>query len=306
MSPTLLPAHRISASGETAFGDPSLLFPYWSFTKTVIAALALQLASEGKVALDQRIGGAPHTLRQLLDHTAGLPDYGTLPGYHAAVAADEDPWPRDLLTERTMAQGRLFAPGNGWSYSNLGYMLAREALETAAGADLATLVQERITGPLGLGSVILATTRETFATVCWPGARHYHPGWVYHGCLMGTARDAARLLHGLMTGPLLSDAQRDEMQREHQLGGALPGRPWTTHGYGLGLMIGRAGPAGRVVGHAGGGPFCVNTVSHFPDAAEPVTVACFAEGQGEGRTEFEAVRLALARQHHPDAALTTS
>ena len=57
-------------------------------------------------------------------------------------------------------------------------------------------------------------------------------------------------------------------------------------------MSGEMDGIGRVIGHTGGGPFCVNAVYHFPDIARPVTVATFMEGS-EGRAEFAAVHLAL-------------
>lgn len=81
----------------------------------------------------------------------------------------------------------------------------------------------------------------------------------------------------------------------HQLGGAIPGRPWTSCGYGLGLMWGEVGEVGRVIGHSGAGPFCVSAVYYFPDIAAPVTVASFTEGSNEAPAEFEAVRLALEK-----------
>jgi CubicO group peptidase (beta-lactamase class C family) len=210
------------------------------------------------------------------------------------VARNEDPWPRDRLIRDTLAQGRLFAPGAGWSYSNLGYLLARAAIETASGQSFATLFHTRIAEALGLHSARLAETRDQFAHVHWPQAQHYHPGWVYHGCLIGTAADAARLLHALFTGTLLSPSSLTQMLVTHPLGGALPGRPWTECGYALGLMSGRMGTAGRAIGHSGGGPFSVNAVYHFPDLDTPATVASFTTGPQEGIAEHAASDRALS------------
>ncbi len=287
---------RISADGTRASrGAASLLFPYWSFTKTVIAICALKLHESGKVDLDGEIPGERYTLRQLLNHTAGLPDYASLVDYHRAVAADEPPWPRDRLLGATMAKGFLFAPGQSWAYSNVGYMLAKERIEAASGLSLAALVEETVSRPLGLKSLELATTREQFRRVHWRGADNYHPGWVYHGCLMGTAEDAALLLHGLVTGALLSESMLGEMERYLPLGGALEGRPWTTCGYGLGLMVGGMNGVGRAIGHSGGGPLSTNAVYHFPDAGQGMTAASFSGGLNEGEAEIEAADFALSR-----------
>jgi len=278
-----------SPGAEVADKDDALLFPYWSFTKTVIAICALKLAETGRIHLDQPMWTQRFTLRQLLCHTAGLPDYGSLCAYHQAVQNDDEPWARDDLLQATLEQGELFAPGSGWSYSNVGYMLARELIEEAAGSGFSDLVGTIIGRPLGLSSLQFATTRQQFSHVHWEAAKRYHPGWVYHGCLIGTARDAAVLLHALFAGRLLSPASLEQMLTRVPLGGAIEGRPWTDCGYGLGLMSGIMGPAGRAIGHSGGGPFSVNAVYHFPDRPVPVTVASFTDGHNEGLAEFEAL-----------------
>jgi len=140
--------------------------------------------------------------------------------------------------------------------------------------------------------VRLARGREDFGLVHWPAARTYDPGWVYPGCLTGTAGDAARLLDALMRGRLLRPESLQAMLARHPIGGAIAGRPWTRTGYGLGLMSGEMGLAGTAVGHSGAGPFSVNAVYHFPDLTEPATIACFTDGTDEGVAELEAARLA--------------
>ncbi|WP_230426464.1 serine hydrolase domain-containing protein [Paragemmobacter aquarius] len=270
--------------------DSALLFPYWSFTKTVIAIIALKLAENGKLGLDEPAREKLFTLRQLLNHTAGLPDYGTLRAYHQAVQNDEEPWPPADLFQAAMAQGMRFAPGCGWSYSNVGYMLARELVEEAAGQSFAELVRDMISVPLGLESLKLASDRKQFSRLHWKAAQRYHPGWVYHGCLIGTPGDAARLLQALFAGQLLQTTSLQQMLTAVPVGGAIEGRPWTECGYGLGIMIGRMGVAGRAIGHSGGGPFSVNAVYHFPDRSTPLTVASFTDGTDEGLAEFAAVK----------------
>jgi len=83
------------------------------------------------------------------------------------------------------------------------------------------------------------------------------------------------------------------MLSAHPLGGEIAGRPWTECGYGLGVMSGKMGRAGRAIGHSGAGPFAVSAVYHFPDSALAVTVAVFTDGTNEARAENEAYRLAL-------------
>lgn len=289
----------VTQSGRCgASANPLALFPYWSFTKTVIAICALKLSENGVLDLDEQIEGQEYTLRQLLQHTSGLADYGQLGGYHRDVAASLAPWSREKLLHEVFALGRLFRAGEGWSYSNVGYMLARERIEQLAGKSFAAMVSEFIAEPLGLKSLAVATTQQQFSCLHWKAAANYHPGWVYHGCLTGTAGDAAQILNALFNGKLFNNNQPDngtmqQMLVRYPLGGALAGRPWTNFGYALGLMSGEVGEGLRAIGHSGGGPFCVNAVYHFPDCADPITIACFTRGVDEGCAEFFATRLAL-------------
>jgi CubicO group peptidase (beta-lactamase class C family) len=278
-------------------GAATALFPWWSFTKTVIAVAAMRLVESGRLELDTLRPGKPYTLRQLLTHRAGVPNYGKLAAYHEAVARGEDAWSRERLLEAVDADRLDFPPGSAWSYSNVGYLFARDAVEEAAGLSLADALRELVLDPLGLDRVRLATSRADFAEMFWPSQRGYDPRWVYHGCLIGPPADAARLLHAVLNGELLSEASLAGMLgRFTPLGGALPGRPVTEHGYGMGFMIGRMGEAGRVIGHNGQGPGSVNAVCHFPDLPRPVTVAVFSEGEDEGAAEFKAKAIALSVQ----------
>ena len=81
------------------------------------------------------------TLQHLLNHTAGLPDYGALPAYKESVQDPTcHPWTFDEYAAHTYAQRILFAPGQGWAYSNPGYMLLKGILEMATGDRFASLV----------------------------------------------------------------------------------------------------------------------------------------------------------------------
>jgi hypothetical protein len=87
--------------------------------------------------------------------------------------------------------------------------------------------------------VQLATTPSDFNDLPWLSSSEYDPGWVYHGCLTGTSLDAATLLHALFRRQILRPDSLQSMLESHYVGGAIPGRPWTSCGYGLGLMSGR-------------------------------------------------------------------
>lgn len=272
-------------------------FPWWSFTKTVLAVAALRLVEAGQLELDELRPGKPFTLRQLLLHRAGVPNYGRLTAYHEAVARGEDAWTRERLLEAAGADNLVFEPGTAWSYSNIGYLFVRDAIEEATSLPLGEALRKLVLAPLSMPMVRLATKRSDFADIFWPALRTYDPQWVYHGCLIGSPVDAARLLHSLFKGQLLPQSSIEAMfERSTALGNAIPGRPWTKHGYALGLMSGRVSEAGRAWGHTGSGPHSVNAVYHFPDLVKPITVATFTKGDEEGPAEFEALSIAIRMQ----------
>ena len=87
--------------------------PWWSFTKTVLATAALALVRDGRLVLDEPLPNRAYTLRQLLQHRAGLTEYGRLRAYHEAVERNDDAWPADEMLARTEADRLIYEPGTG-------------------------------------------------------------------------------------------------------------------------------------------------------------------------------------------------
>src|SRR5262249_41910877 len=139
--------------------------PWWSFTKTAIAAAALTLVRDGKLDLDAPVASKPFTLRQLLQHRAGVAEYGALPEYHRAVADRVDPWSVAELLNRGDADQLRFPPGSSFLYSNIGYLFVRQLLEEVVGATLDNILCGRVFGPLGITDVSIAETPADLAGV---------------------------------------------------------------------------------------------------------------------------------------------
>jgi D-alanyl-D-alanine carboxypeptidase len=262
-------------------------FSLYSITKACIAVAALKLAEAGALNLDAPLRailprpgyeGTP-SIRQLVNHTGGIPDYGGLPAYHDAVrAAPDAPWSANEFLERTLPLGPLFPPGAGWEYSNVGFLLVRLALERATGQSLAALLDDVVVAPLGLRQTRLAVAPGDMRGLA-PGfgderdgggapldvLRRYHPGWVSHGTAISTAAETLCVLDGLLDGRLLRPAPLAAMLD----GVAVPGDhpPFVRPAYGLGVMLDLGSPFGRVVGHAGGGPGHATAAFRFPDIA---------------------------------------
>jgi CubicO group peptidase (beta-lactamase class C family) len=132
------------------------VFRVASTTKTLVAAAVMSLAEEGVVSLDAPVTSyvpglsllppfdpASLTLRRLLSHTAGVPDY-------LEPECAEGP---DALGEWFVDHPNLVLwspPGRLWSYSNLGFSLAGHAAERAAGTTFRALVEGHILGPLAM------------------------------------------------------------------------------------------------------------------------------------------------------------
>jgi D-alanyl-D-alanine carboxypeptidase len=278
-------------SGEVV-GDRNSLVPWWSITKTVLAAATLKLAETGAFRLDDAYDDWPFTIQQLLQHTSGLKNYGG-PAYQNAVAEGHSVWSVDELLVRRNARQLLFAPGHGWAYSNIGYLFLRQLIERMTDLSLNTALSQLVFDPLYLPSPRVAQSITDMQATLWGNAMKYDPRWVFHGLIVGTPKDAVAFLDALLTGHLLSQALLDAMQEARILGGAIPGRPWTQTGYGLGLMIGTIAGVGRAIGHSGVGSDTVSALYAFPDLPGRPIVAAFAQGNDEGVTEHEAVRLAL-------------
>jgi CubicO group peptidase (beta-lactamase class C family) len=264
--------------------------PWWSFTKTVIALAALAIVRDGRMGLDTVVPGRSYTLRQLLQHRAGLPDYSELGTYHEAVARDAEPWPVPVLLERVDAKRLRYPPGQGWRYSNVGYLFVADLIREATGDELATALDRVVLSPLGISRVRLARSRADLAGIALGETDSYHPGWVYHGLLVGPLKAAADLLHRAMTEDFLPPDLLCEMRRPHRLGGPVLGRPWTTPGYGLGLMTGGTRYGWQVEGHTGGGPGSVCAMYHCAVANPPRTAAAFTAGTSARLVETAAFR----------------
>jgi D-alanyl-D-alanine carboxypeptidase len=111
-NPVFLTA-QIDADRELEACADQTRVPWWSFTKTALAVAAMQLVAQGRLSLDANMVDGPYTLRQLLQHRAGVPDYGGLESYHQAVRHGEKPWVVEQMLDR-VASGRLdFQPGGG-------------------------------------------------------------------------------------------------------------------------------------------------------------------------------------------------
>lgn len=228
-----------------------------SLTKPVVASAVMQLVQFGRLSLDDTVDswlpgivarGRRITVRQLLDHTSGLPDYTRVPA--AWPVLDRPPVDQRALVVAAGRAEPLFAPGAGQAYSNTNYALLGLVVERATGRRLEDVVEHRVLAPLGLTSASLGAARAREAPLVH-GYVHGSDatdwdltwGWAAGG-LVTDATDLDRFFAGLFAGDLVSPRLVDEMAEP--AADALGA--WS--GYGLGLAE-VSTPCGPAVGHSG-------------------------------------------------------
>jgi D-alanyl-D-alanine carboxypeptidase len=248
-------------------------FRVGSVTKIFVSALALQLVAEGLLDLDG--DAAPFaegiTIRQLLNHTSGLPDFiDDVVAFFKPYRRNPDHrWelgPRDQL-RLVMDKPRLFPPGEGWSYHGSNYIVLRLIVEQATGLTLREALRQRVLSPLGLErtDLVEGPLGDDCARGFLPADNPVLPGAAdpvdvtaidvpFHqagGGVVSTAGEIARMLRAQLRGELLPDRLRKEMLRAVE-------SDWDeTDRYGLGIgeitaLMGRQrSPCGAAWGHLG-------------------------------------------------------
>ena len=138
---------------------PGTAFALASVSKTFTAAVVLQLAEEGAISLDAPVAPLlpdvaitldPRiTVRMLLDHTSGLPDFFLSPTIDKALQGD-------TAAEWTAEQALSYVdpehadPGTQWTYANTNYVLLGLLVQKATGKPLSEEIRTRLLDPLGL------------------------------------------------------------------------------------------------------------------------------------------------------------
>lgn len=231
-----------------------------SVSKMFTAALVLQLVDDGLVDLDQPAGfyveglpaGADVTVRHVLGHRSGIPNYTDTEGFGRVVVdgPDRSPTPTDLL--EFVAGDNSFDAGTSFEYSNSNYIVAGMLIEAVDGQTLAESLAQRITEPLELERTEFddGTLGDVAAgyTGLIPGgtsaARSYRSmalgAWAAGG-LVSTPSDVGTFLDALLFGDLISTESREAMLAGLETGGE----------YGLGIHAGAdfgVGHGGSIVG----------------------------------------------------------
>lgn len=267
-----------------------------SIGKTFVGATAIALAQEDRLDLDapisQWLGERPWfsrlpnhndiTLRQLLTHRSGLPDHVYLERFATALSRrwqePGNPFPPESLIEFVLDQPPLFEAGEGWAYTDTGYLLAGLVLEAATGTRYYDELQDRFLTPLGLTLTSPSDSRflpglatgyiavdNPFGlprkTTAVDGMMAWHPGFEWTGGgIVSNSCDLARWGATLFGGKAMPGAYLDELLN------AVSISPDTNDiQYGNGVGIYRTSPFGPVYGHGGWIPGYSSSLRYYPD-----------------------------------------
>ncbi|MEO6078970.1 MAG: serine hydrolase domain-containing protein [Steroidobacteraceae bacterium] len=265
------------------------MFRIGSLTKQFTAASIMKLVERGRIKLDDDLhkyvptfdtGGRMVTIRQLLNHSSGVPNVTSQAGFVTDMA------PRDLTNEQVLATVKGvkfdFEPGKGWNYSNTGYYLLGMIIQAVDGRPYDRFMQEELFDPLGLtrtrhgsereiiknraqgysgGTAVSARRNDAALSMIVPGAA---------GSLSSTAGDLVRWQIALVNGRAVSTDSWQQM-----IGSTVA----TTRGavrYGFGLQVEEA-EGMRRISHSGSIQGFNSVIHYLPEAGWYVAVISSSE-----------------------------
>jgi D-alanyl-D-alanine carboxypeptidase len=217
----------ISHTGTPITSD--MLFGIASNTKLFTGVLLLKLAENNIIQLDDSLHeylptfnniDSNITIRQLLNHTSGLDDVTSVPGYPDSMLTN----PNRIFTASelmTWAGPSYFQTGSSWNYCNTNYLLAGMIAESATGQSYSQLLRDSILTPLQLDSTFL----DVYETILYPAAEPWQAGvnnnsiprtsinsaaWAA-GAMYSTSGEMVQWYNKLMNGQVLNSNSFNEL-----------------------------------------------------------------------------------------------
>lgn len=236
---------RADVAREVPMG-PDMSFPVASITKTMTAAVVMQLVEEGRLGLDDpaqtwlpELGNVRETItvEHLLSHQSGLRDVTDLDIRRHGSATEA------LLTV-SASHPLMFEPGARGSYANVGYGALGLVVERILGKPLRQVFEERLFRPLGMGDSSLFGRADVHGYVDgedWSD-RYSLELLPAAGSVVASAADIDRFYSSLWAGEVVGPALVDQMR--------TPRGSVMFWDYGLGVAI-KTVTCGSALGHAG-------------------------------------------------------
>jgi len=271
-------------SARTQPTTTKTIYKIASLTKPHVTTVVLKLAEEDKLSLSDYLydwlpdyPNAEHakkiTLRNLITHTSGIPDYITeidslflLTG----VAPTKKSY-YDFVANKPL----LFEPNSGFAYSNTGFVLMGMIIEKATGKSLENEIERVIAGPMNSTSLrhfsehldnrLYSKSFELRDTVIGLSPMNAFTWIRGDGGWSNTAIELAHFPFGLSDGTLLSRASLAQMTRPQNLDNGIE------VDYGLGLRMGKFNGE-KVWGHTGGDASTWAMMQFFPQRELSIAV----------------------------------
>ncbi len=264
---------------------PDTIFEAGSVSKQFTAAAVLMLAHDGKLSLDDPVRkylpevpdyGTPITIRQMVNHTSGLRDWGAvadIAGWRRTTRVHTHAHVLDIVSRQRALN---FEPGTRWSYSNTGYNLAAILVARVSGQSFADFTKSRIFDPLDMTRT---SWRDDYRRIVKGRAIAYASsggGFISdmpfenvhgNGGLLTTVDDLLRWTRNFRTLRVGSAAFVKEAQTPGQFN---DGRP---HDYALGLRLAEHRGV-REIGHSGATAGYRAYLADYPQQRVSVAVLC--------------------------------
>jgi D-alanyl-D-alanine carboxypeptidase len=264
-----------------------------SVAKAFSGAVALQLVQQGRLGLDDTIGQrlpglpaawGPVTVRQMLNHTSGLPDYTQSRGF--ARQAETKPRgyvPPARIIDWVRRDGLVFPPGSSYEYSNTDNIVVGLIAERVTGRSYGDLLRTLVFGPAGLEQTSFPTRRVSLPRPYIHGylvAAGQAPqdvttslspsgAWA-SGAIVSTPTDLGAFIRAYLGRKFFGvDQQREQLRFVR--GSSSPPGPGTNS---AGLAIFRYRTrCGTVYGHTGNFPGYVQWAAATADGTRSVTTS---------------------------------
>lgn len=303
--------------------EPDDLFRTASIGKMTLSALALKLVEAGKFGLDDKISqylpdsimsglheyqgqsyGAQITIRQLLGHASGLPDYildgdqngNQLPDFIELMLMQPDKFwlPEETIAYAKAALTPLFPPGQGYHYADTNYQLLGLIIQNVTGKALHEVYRERLFDPLGMNNTYVEHYETPRPAIASRGLSHVFFGELDYtdlraisadwagGGLASTTEDLNRFVRAFVDDKIFQTAA----SKNAMLAWGNTSEPALKYGLGVARLdysaIGING-VGAIIGHDGfPGSFMfywpeqdvtiVGTINQFQPATTPALV----------------------------------
>lgn len=281
---------------------PETVYRIASITKQFTAAAVLRQAEAGRLSLDDPVRGflpelpfpeAGITVRHLLTHTSGIPDYPDVEGLLSSFPRDPG---HETLLGALGDTPLAFPPGTDWKYSNTGYYLLGMVLEEVTGTPYDQYVRDSLAAPLGLDRTLYCWNQplvedraEGYATdegglvneepleMALPFAA---------GGLCSTVGDLVAWSRALYGGEVVGEASLELMTSPV----TLPDSVGTEYGFGV-RVDSMAGY--RKLYHSGGINGFASHLSHYPEDGLTVAVLVNTRNANASGAEERIARRAM-------------